>query len=159
MTEMIIKASARHKARRFALQALYQWLIAGTEPSVIEVQFLEREQALHKADLDYFRELLHEIPKIKDEIDQYFMPFLDRKISQVSPIELTILRLGSYEMAKRPDVPFRVVINEAVELAKMFGAEGSHKYINSILDKAAQELRQDEFASRRKRFAKPSGDE
>lgn len=151
MTEMIIKASARHKARRFALQALYQWLIAGTEPSIIEVQFLEREQALQKSDIEYFRELLHEIPKIKNEIDQQFTPFLDRKLNQVSPIELTILRMGSYEMAKRLDVPFRVVINEAVELAKIFGAEGSHKYINSILDKVARELRKEETTASRKK--------
>jgi len=128
--------SARTNARQRTLQALYQWQITKQNIQLIESQFFEEED-MAKVDVDYFKKLLHEIPKELKNIDSSFVGFLDRDISQLDLIELVILRIGSYELKYCPDVPFKVVINESVELAKMFGAEKSHKYINSILDKLA----------------------
>lgn len=130
----------RSQARRRALQALYQWQLTGQDLCDIDRQFLE-EQEMGKVDIDYFQELLHQIPKHLDELDGQCDSFLDRPMSQIDPVEQAILRIGSYELAKRPEIPYRVVINEAVELAKAFGAEQSHKYINGVLDKVAQQLR------------------
>jgi N utilization substance protein B len=127
--------SARTNARQRALQALYQWQITKQNIQLIESQFFEEDMA--KVDAPYFKKLLHEIPKELKNIDSSFIGFLDRDINQLDLIELVILRIGSYELKYCPDVPFKVVINESVELAKMFGAEKSHKYVNSILDKLA----------------------
>ena len=131
---------ARSQARRRALQALYQWQMTGQDLCDIDRQFLE-EQEMGKVDIDYFKELLHQIPKLVDELDGQCDVFLDRPMSQIDPVEQAILRIGSYELEKRLDIPYRVIINEAVELAKAFGAEQSHKYINGVLDKVAQEQR------------------
>jgi N utilization substance protein B len=128
--------SARTNARQRALQALYQWQITKQNIQLIESQFFEEED-MAKVDAPYFKKLLHEIPKELKNIDSSFIGFLDRDINQLDLIELVILRIGSYELKYCPDVPFKVVINESVELAKMFGAEKSHKYVNSILDKLA----------------------
>ena len=128
--------SARTNARQRALQALYQWQITKQNIQLIESQFFEEED-MTKVDMAYFKKLLHEIPKELKNIDASFVGFLDREISQLDLIELVILRIGSYELKYCPDVPFKVVINESVELAKRFGAEKSHKYVNSILDKLA----------------------
>lgn len=127
---------ARSAARQRTLQALYQWQFTGQATQVIETQFLE-EQEMSKVDIPYFQKLLHNIPKHVNQLDAAFTPFLDRHIAQLDPIELAILRIGCYELTYCQDVPFKVVINEAVELAKRFGAEQSHKYINGILDKLA----------------------
>jgi len=127
---------ARSAARQRTLQALYQWQFTGQATQVIETQFLE-EQEMSKVDIPYFQKLLHNIPKYVNQLDAAFTPFLDRHIAQLDPIELAILRIGCYELTYCQDVPFKVVINEAVELAKRFGAEQSHKYINGILDKLA----------------------
>ncbi|WP_069470841.1 transcription antitermination factor NusB [Candidatus Marithrix sp. Canyon 246] len=128
--------SARTNARQRTLQALYQWQITKQNIQLIESQFFEEED-MAKVDVPYFKKLLHEIPKELKNIDSSFVGFLDRDISQLDLIELVILRIGSYELKYCPDVPFKVVINESVELAKRFGAEKSHKYVNSILDKLA----------------------
>ncbi len=128
--------SARTNARQRALQALYQWQITKQNIQLIESQFFDEED-MTKVDMAYFKRLLHEIPKELKNIDSSFVGFLDRDISQLDLIELVILRIGSYELKYCPDVPFKVVINESVELAKRFGAEKSHKYVNSILDKLA----------------------
>ena len=127
---------ARSAARQRTLQALYQWQFTGQTTQVIETQFFE-EQDMGKVDVPYFQKLLHNIPKYVNQLDEAFTPFLDRNITQLDPIELTILRIGCYELTYCQDVPFKVVINEAVELAKRFGAEQSHKYVNGILDKLA----------------------
>jgi N utilization substance protein B len=127
---------ARSAARQRTLQALYQWQFTGQPPQVIETQFFE-EQDMGKVDVPYFQKLLHNIPKHVNQLDEAFTPFLDRGITQLDPIELAILRIGCYELTYCQDVPFKVVINEAVELAKRFGAEQSHKYVNGILDKLA----------------------
>lgn len=130
----------RSKARRCALQALYQWQLAGQDLADIESQFLA-EQDLAGADLSYFSELLRNVPRQTTELDERYRAFIDRGVEELDPVELAILRIGVYELLHHPEVPFRVVINEAVELAKTFGAEQSHRYINGVLDKAARELR------------------
>lgn len=128
--------SARTNARQRALQALYQWELTQQTLQLIEDQFFAEED-MTKVDVDYFKKLLHGIPQELKNLDSSFGSFLDRDISQLDVIELVILRIGSYELKYCPDVPFKVVINESVELAKRFGAEQSHKYVNSILDKLA----------------------
>lgn len=132
--------AARRKARRFTVQALYQWQMTGANLSQIEAQF-RLDNDMCKTDVAYFHELLHEIPKCVNELDESFTPFLDRNIKDLDRVELAILRIGSYELSKRVDVPYKVAINEGIELAKYFGATESHKYVNGILDKLAQKLR------------------
>ena len=129
----------RARARRRALQAIYQWQMAGQDLQDIEKQFTE-EMDMSEIDLEFFREFLFGVPKQVDELDERFRGFLDRTPEQLDPIERAILRMGTFELATRPDVPVRVVINEAVELAKQFGAEQSHKYINGVLDRVARGL-------------------
>lgn len=133
-------AHARKRARRLALQALYQWQLSGLDLNKIEKQFCQ-EQDLRKADVAYFSELLHKVPACLDELDKELLPYLDRSIEEVDPIERALLRLGAYELKFRMDVPYKVVINEGVNLAKTFGSADSHKYINGILDKVARQLR------------------
>lgn len=137
---------ARHNARCYALQALYQWQIAGQDLSEIELQFFKREN-MSKVDVDYFRELLHGVPTHLNQVDASLTPLLDRTLDEVDPIELAILRMGTYELMKRPDVPYKVVINEALELAKRFGATDGHKYVNGILDRVVKHLRSGETTS------------
>lgn len=127
----------RTRARRRALQALYQWQMAGQDLVTIEAQF-QQEMDMSKVDIELFRELLHGVPTQVDTLDASFGPLLDRPPQQLDPIERAILRMGTYELEARIDIPYRVVINEAVELAKQFGAEQSHRYINGVLDKVAR---------------------
>ena len=141
---------ARSLARQRALQALYQWQMTGQDLSDIDKQFME-EQEMKKVEIKYFQELLHQIPKHLNELDGLSGEVLDRGIEQVDPVERAILRIGTYELKNRIDIPYRVVINEAVELAKVFGAEQGHKYINSILDKVAQKIRATEVKAARSR--------
>ncbi len=131
---------ARTRARRTALQALYQWDLGKQDLADIEAQFREA-QDMRKVDVDYFRELLYRVVARVEELDSHMTPLLDRPIKQLDPVERAILRIGTYELAFHPELPWRVVINEGIELAKMFGAEQSHKYVNSILDKLAAQLR------------------
>lgn len=128
---------ARSRARRRALQALYQWQVAGQDLAAIEKQFLEEYQ-MGRVDLEYFSGLLHGVPARVRELDAAIDPFLDRPFSTIDPVEKAILRLGAYEFMERIDVPYRVVLNEAVELAKVFGAEQSHRYINGVLDRVGR---------------------
>ncbi|HET9835362.1 MAG TPA: transcription antitermination factor NusB [Rhodanobacteraceae bacterium] len=142
-----IDLAARSRARRRALQAIYAWQMSGSPaPSVIE-QF-RHEQDMQVADLEYFEDLVRGVDTHRAELDAALAPFLDRDIEQVDPIERATLRLGAYELKHRPDVPYRVVLNEAVELAKRFGAEHGHTYVNGVLDKLAREWRSDERAAR-----------
>jgi N utilization substance protein B len=135
-----ISSSARRRARRCAVQALYQWQVGGNDLNAIEAQF-RAEPDNRKADFDYFHELLHQVPAHVSELDAHLTPLLDRPVPEVDPVERAILRLCSYELAHRLDIPYRVVINEGVDLAKRFGAEQGHKYINGVLDALARELR------------------
>jgi transcription antitermination protein NusB len=128
--------SERARARRRAMQALYQWQITGQSVRSIAAQFCE-EQDMSITDIEYFNELLTGVERDCTDIDAGLAPFLDRAIAQVDPIERAILRLASFELRSRLDVPFRVVLNEAIDLARDFGAEGGHSYVNGVLDKAA----------------------
>lgn len=131
---------ARTNARQAAVQALYQWQISGHNLSEIERQFVE-EGRLKDAQKSYFNELLYGVPKNLDAIDQTLAEFVDRPVDKIDPVERAILRIGVYELEHRPDMPYRVILNEGINLAKCFGADGSHKYVNGILDKVAQKKR------------------
>jgi N utilization substance protein B len=146
---------ARSLARERAMQALYQWQMTGQEPAEIEQQFLE-EQDMKDVDKKYFKELLHGVAKRIEEFDVVCSDLLSRPIDQVDPVERAILRIGLYELKSRLDIPYRVVINEAVELAKIFGAEQGHKFVNGTLDKAAKSLRAVEIQARAAKAAKAS---
>ena len=136
--------TARRRARQYALQALYQWQLSDTSPQEIELEFLVHH-IKQKADLDYFKELINQIPKQHDELDEHMKPFLSRPIKELDPIELAILRLGTYELAKRIDIPYRVAINEALELTKKFGSIEGYKFVNGVLDQIAKKLRIEEI--------------
>jgi len=135
----------RHKARRSAVQALYQWQLTRQAPADIERDFLA-DDSLKDIDLDYFQHLVREIPAHIPELDNLLAPHIDRGIAQIDPVERAILRLGAFELEFHPEIPYRVVLNEAVELAKTFGAEQGHKYVNAVLDRVALDLRAEEFA-------------
>ncbi|MEN8763952.1 MAG: transcription antitermination factor NusB [Thiogranum sp.] len=134
------QAAHRTRARRLAMQALYQWDLSGSNLSEIEVQFLEDED-FSKADKDYFHELLHQVPARLDEVEQAFTSYLDRPLDEIDPVERAVLRMASYELMARIDVPYKIIINEAVNLTKKFGAEQAYKYINGVLDQVARRLR------------------
>jgi N utilization substance protein B len=137
-------AAERRKARHYGMQALYQWHMAGASLSDIEAEF-RAEYDFDHVDLEYFQALLHGVPAEVDALEGLFEPLLDRKLSDLDPIELTLLRMGTFELKERIDVPYKVVINEAVALTKKFGATDGHKYINGVLDKVAHELRKAEI--------------
>jgi N utilization substance protein B len=140
----------RSRARRRALQAVYAWQMSGSGVSDVVEQFAH-EQAREVADLAYFEELVRGVAKHRVELDKALVPFLDRDIEQVDPIELAVLRIAAYELHHRPDVPYRVVNNEAIESVKRFGAEHGHTYVNGVLDHAAAEWRAVEVSASRKR--------
>ncbi len=133
----------REKARRYAMQALYGWLMTNNKIKDVEAFYL-KDRNPKNFDLAYFLDLLHAIPEKLAELDTELTTYLDRTYASLDPIELTILRIATYEFKYRNDVPLRVVIYEAIELAKLFGAEDSYKFINSVLDNMANVLRADE---------------
>lgn len=135
---------ARVKARRSAVQALYQWNITSSSLSEILKEFMSERKELNKADKDYFVQLLDGVGKHRDELEDLMRDSLDRSVEELDPVERAILWLSVYELQHQPEVPLRVVINESIELAKMFGAEESHKYINGIVDKIGQTIRKHE---------------
>jgi len=137
-------AAERRKARHYGMQALYQWHMAGASLADIEAEFRSDYDFSH-VDLEYFQDLLHGVPACVDELERTLEPLLDRKLTDLDPIERTLLRMGTFELARRPDVPYKVVINEAVALARKFGATDGHKYINGVLDKVARQLRKVEI--------------
>jgi N utilization substance protein B len=143
MTSDKPKIAHRKKARTLLVQALYQWQISGYPINAIEAQY--RADNIGKVDWDYFHTVFTTIAESADALDALFEPFLDRELKQLNPIELAILRLGAYELTQRIDIPYRIVINEAIELAKQFGAAESHKYVNGVLDKLAKQKRQIEI--------------
>ena len=131
-----IDPAARSRARRRALQALYAWQMARAPMQQVIEQF-RNEQDMQIADLVYFEDLLRGIETHGEQIDAALQQFLDRTVAEVDPIERAVLRIASYELLHRPDVPYRVVLNEAIESAKRFGSDHGHTYINGVLDKAA----------------------
>lgn len=142
-----VDLAARSRARRRALQALYAWQLSGSAIGSVIDQF-RHEQDMEVADIEYFEDLVRGVERHCDELDAGLLPFLGREIVQVDPIERAALRLGAYELKFRADVPYRVVINEAIETTKRFGADHGHTYVNGVLDKLAGEWRKAEYRSR-----------
>ncbi len=143
-----IDLAARSRARRRALQAVYAWQMSGNRIEGVIDQF-RHEQDMQIADLEYFEDLVRGVARMHVELDAAFLPFLDREVERVDPIERAALRIAAYELRERPDVPYRVVINEAVETTKRFGADHGHTYVNGVLDKLAAALRSAEYGVKR----------
>ena len=138
----------RARARRRALQAVYAWQISGGLVEQVIAQFAH-EQAHEIADLEYFDDLVRGVVKHRASLDEALVAYLDRPVEEVDPIERAVLRLSAYELIHRLDVPYRVVLNEAIETAKRFGSEHGHTYVNGVLDHAAVEWRPAEAQARR----------
>ncbi|AKO45006.1 transcription antitermination factor NusB [[Haemophilus] ducreyi] len=134
-----MKVSPRRRARECVVQALYSWYISQNSIEEVELAFVT-DQDMKGVDLPYFRKLLRGTALYVEAIDHDIRPYLDRMENDVDPIERTILRLATYELKYELDVPYKVVINEGIEVAKVFGSDDSHKYINGILDKLAPAL-------------------
>ncbi len=133
--------AARRKARHYAMQALYQWHMSGSDINKIEAEF-RTDYDMKPVDVVYFHEVLHEVPKQLSELEALFVPHLqDRALNELDPITLALLRMACYELKQRIDVPYKVVINESVSLAKKFGATDAHKFINGVLDKVSAAVR------------------
>lgn len=139
----------RTQARRYAVQALYQWQLTDQDTSTIEAQFIA-EHDMSKIDVEYFSELLRQVPLRLHELDDHILPFVDRSIEGIDPVERAILRMSVYELEFRLDVPYKAIINESIELAKTFGAEHGHKYVNGVIDKVAKKLRKTEIDAKKK---------
>lgn len=137
-------SSARRRARRFLVQALYQWQVSGEDPDDVLIQFVDGRN-LGSADVEYFRELMRAIPADVAALDAQIAPLLERSVAMIDPVERGILRLACYELRDRLEVPGRVVIDESVELAKAFGAEQGHRFVNGVVDRLARRLRPREF--------------
>ena len=138
-------AAQRRKARHFGLQALYQWTLSGASAADIEAEFRVDNDFQH-TDGEYFSAVLKGVVGDVDALEALFSPVLDRRLGELDPIERNLLRLGTFELRDRIDVPYKVVISEAVALAKKFGATDSHRSINGVLDKVARDLRTVEHA-------------
>jgi transcription antitermination protein NusB len=135
----------RRRSREFALQGLYQWQIAGGDAAAIGRQ-LGEAKGFDKVDVEYFSALLEGTIAAAPELERAIAPHLDREYARLSPVERGILLLAGYELAHRPEVPYRAVINEAVELAKSYGGTDGYKFVNGVLDKLAAQLRSAEKA-------------
>jgi transcription antitermination protein NusB len=142
--KMKVKITPRHRAREIALQAIYQWQFTDDPSTKLELQF-SQDINPKKVDIAYFIKLLKGVIKESSTLDETMLPILDRKLSDLNPVELAVLRLAIYELIYNLDVPCKVVINEALELAKTFGSIEGFKYVNGILDKVARKLREQEM--------------
>lgn len=140
--------SDRSRARRYAVQALYEWQVSGNAPKDIEQQFLI-EHHTRKFDRTYFQELLIGVSEQVVELDAEISPLSERPYDEVDLVEKGVLRLGCFELKNRIDIPYRVVINEAIELTKTFGADKAFKFVNATMDKLAESLRKDEVAAKK----------
>ncbi|TLU75258.1 transcription antitermination factor NusB [Mannheimia varigena] len=134
-----MKVSPRRRARECAVQAIYSWYISKNTVEEVELAFIA-DQDMKGVDMPYFRKLFRGVVDNVEAIDEALRPYLDRAEDDIDPIERSILRLSGYELQFEDDVPFRVVINEGIEVAKVFGSDDSHKYINGILDKLVPAL-------------------
>ena len=139
---------ARSRSRRRALQAVYAWQLGGASERDLIAQFAH-EQAHEVADLEYFEDLVRGVLRHRETLDASLAEFVDRGMDEVDPIERAALRIAAYELIHRPDVPYRVVINEAIDSTKRFGSEHGHTYVNGVLDKAAATLRSTEAQASR----------
>ena len=137
----------RHRAREFALQGLYQWIMSQDGAAAV-VEHIRSAHGFEKADTDHFESLMYGCIKNAGILREQLSPLIDRTLDELSPIEHAVLLLGAYELAHHPEIPYRVVINEAVELTKSFGGIDGHKYVNGVLDKLAAQVRQTEVKAR-----------
>lgn len=137
------KRSARHRAREYALQGMYQWLLSGGDAQSIH-EHIADDKNFTRCDTAYFSTLLRGTIAAAHEFEALIAPALDRPVPQLSPVERAILLLATFELRESLDIPYRVVLNEAVELAKSFGGTDGHKFVNGVLDKVAPRLRPDE---------------
>ena len=135
-----MKPAARRRARECAVQALYSWQISKNDIADVEYQFLS-EQDVKDVDISYFRELLSGVATNAEYLDGLMAPVLSRQLEELGQVERAVLRISPFELSKREDVPYKVAINEGIELAKTFGAEDSHKFVNGVLDKVAPTIR------------------
>lgn len=142
--------SERRKARDMILQALYQWAVAEQSVSEIDAQF-HAENDMEKVDVEYFQEVLRKVVKDSKELDELFVDLIGRQLKELDPVTLSILRLSSYELKERLDIPFKVVINEGINLAKKFGPAESTRFINGVLDRVAARLRSAEVEAMARR--------
>lgn len=140
MTENVPQ-SRRGLARRLTVQALYQWLVNESSPELLLKQFREQPEGLGRADAEYFASLLTGVVRDAPQLTLALVPHLDRPLNQLDMVEHAVLLLGAYELASCPEVPWKVVVNEAVNLTKMFGAEDGFKFVNGVLDRLARETR------------------
>lgn len=138
---------SRRKSREFALQALYQWRVGGDPAGTVMSQLAE-EKEFSKVDEEHFAGLVKGVTAHADELNALLAPHIDRKVEELSPVEHALLLLGAFELQRHPEIPYRVVINEAVELAKSYGGTDGHKFVNGVLDKLAAQLRAVEVAAR-----------
>lgn len=143
-------SNPKTNARKAAVQAIYQWQITGQNLNLIEQYFIDEQFFVENEEIQraYFSEVFHGVPQNLIAIDELLSQFVDREIDAVDPVERAILRLATYELLHESDTPYKVIINEAINLAKNFGADGSHRYVNGILDKVAQKQRPDEIKSK-----------
>lgn len=148
--------SSRRRSREFALQGLYQWLVSGEEAGVVDAHIREQDD-FAKCDAAHFDALLHGCITEASGLDAVLARHVDRRTNLLSPVEHGVLLIGAYELTHCIDVPYRVVINEAVEVAKSFGGTDGHKYVNGVLDKAAADLRPAEVSAPRVARGKPAG--
>lgn len=132
--------SGKRKARKLALQALYQWLMSGSELHEIEAQFRVINN-MDKVDVDYFCRILHGVPAHVENVEERISPFLDREITGLNPIELTVLRIGAFELIYCPEIPYKVVLDESISLTKEFGSQDGYRYVNGVLNSLAQQVR------------------
>lgn len=139
--------SMRHRARELAMQGIYEWRLSGKSAALIEQSTLS-EKSLGRYDTEFFSQLLNGTIAQHEELAAQVAPHLDRAVSELSPVEFSVLLLGAYELTRHPEVPYRVVINEAVELAKTFGGSDGHKFVNGVLDKLAAQVRATEVAAK-----------
>ena len=139
-TEGAVTPAQRHKARHFAMQAIYQWQLTDLSPTEIEKQFLE-DQPMKGTDLDYFHDLVSCVINNVHDIDIVYAPYLSRPLDDLDQVDKAVLRLGTFELMYRQEVPYRVVINEAIILAKEFAEQDSHKFVNGVLDKVVKSFK------------------
>lgn len=130
----------RHSARRLAMQAVYSWQMAGQPLGELLANF-RQDIDYPKADPEYFEELVSSVVEEAEALDGLLNPFLSREMEHIDPVERAVLRLATFELRSRPDVPYRVVLDEAIGLARKFGASEGHKFVNGVLDKLGRELR------------------
>jgi len=132
--------NGKRRARKLALQALYQWQMSSQDLHEIEAQFRVANN-MDKVDTDYFCRILHGVPKQLESIEDCITPFLDRELQGLNPVELAALRLGTFELLYCPEIPWRVVLDESISLAREFGSQEGHRYVNGVLNQVARQIR------------------